>query len=616
MMKNTLRSLCVALVALSLAACSEEDKSIKIGAKNFGESRILAHMMAALAEEQGLPVAGVVDYASTPAILEALKRGDIDAYPEYNGTGLVMLGQNPIADGDAATARVKEIFDPLGLSWRPRFGFDDNYGLAMLPERAAELGVATISDLVLKADELTMGIESDFETRPLDGFQPLTRRYALDFANVEVVPLGERSKLYDNLLDEKADVIEVFTTDGQIADFGLVILTDDLQFFPVYQAAPLARSASLSTHPGLGPALDVLGGKIDEDQMRDLNRKVDSEGRSPRAVARDALARMELISAGAVATEDPLLIAASPQVSEGVAAADSLRATRRAFQGRDVQISPSYDPLGEVAAGTARLALVGADAFFDLSGPAPMRNEDFEAVAPVSQNIIHVVTLQVGPRGLADAKTIATGPEGSSSAKIAGLLKSGLGLSAELLPQEDGSTAGLAAKVRDKTADVAIVFAPEGDAALVSAFGEGGLRLLPIEGWNEGGNLVRYPFLREARLPPEDYQGQYAAVDTLGAQLVLAGPAPRSGDLVGDQGPSAIAVGLSPISGSAVADLNAAIDDAPLVDPALRQAAALAPELPAPPAAINPEADISIFNVAIVVLLVWIIWLYIRPDYR
>ena len=105
------------LATFALAGCGEDEGAIKFGAKNFGESRILAHMMAALAEQQGLPVHGVIDYPSTQAILEALKRGDIDAYPEYNGTGLVMLGQNPIADGDAATTRVKELYEPLGLSW-------------------------------------------------------------------------------------------------------------------------------------------------------------------------------------------------------------------------------------------------------------------------------------------------------------------------------------------------------------------------------------------------------------------------------------------------------------------------------------------------------------------
>ncbi|MCG8690093.1 MAG: hypothetical protein MI806_02675, partial [Minwuiales bacterium] len=117
-MQATLKTLLIALCALAVASCGEQEGKIKIGAKNFGESRILAEMMAALAEEQGLPVEGVIDYPNTQAALEALKRGDIDAYPDYNGTGLVMLGQIPIADGDAATARVKEIYEPLGLSWR------------------------------------------------------------------------------------------------------------------------------------------------------------------------------------------------------------------------------------------------------------------------------------------------------------------------------------------------------------------------------------------------------------------------------------------------------------------------------------------------------------------
>jgi hypothetical protein len=116
-MTTTLKTVFAALLVLALASCGEQEGKVKIGAKNFGESRILAHMMAALAEEQGLPVEGVVDYPSTQAILEALKRGDIDAYPEYNGTGLVMLGQNPISDGDAATG-ARGSGSPTTTAWR------------------------------------------------------------------------------------------------------------------------------------------------------------------------------------------------------------------------------------------------------------------------------------------------------------------------------------------------------------------------------------------------------------------------------------------------------------------------------------------------------------------
>src|SRR3546814_1505889 len=117
------------------------DLTITVGSKNFGESNVLAQMFAILIRERGIPVAGPIEYPSTQSVLEALKRGDIDIYPDYNGTGLVMIGQNPLADGDAATARVQELYAPLGLTWLPRLGFATNYGLALRADRARELDV-------------------------------------------------------------------------------------------------------------------------------------------------------------------------------------------------------------------------------------------------------------------------------------------------------------------------------------------------------------------------------------------------------------------------------------------------------------------------------------------
>lgn len=611
-----LRPLLIAFFALTLAACEDSESQIKIGAKNFGESRVLAHMLAELASAQGLPVAGVVDYPSTQAIQAALKQGDIDAYPEYNGTGLVMLGQNPTADGDAATARVKELYEPLGLSWRPRIGFANNYGIAMRADRAAELGLSSMSQLVTQASSLAIGIEDDFIRRPLDGFQPMSQRYGFNFGETEIVPLSDRAQLYDKLLDGQVDLIEVFTSDGQIADYGLVLLEDDLQFFPVYEAAILARSASLSVHGGLGGAFDALAGKIDIETMRDLNRKVDIEGRSPNAVARDALARIGLIDSGAVEADDPLYIAASPFVSEGAAANAALRAARNAFQGRNVQILPTHTPMAAVSDGEARLALVASDAFFDVTKPTPLRNESFEAVAVIGQNLVHLVTAPGGPSRLADVTRIATGPEGSASHQLAVVVTSGLGLSAQLVPSDADSTSALLAQVTDGAADGALVSAPQGDSALLGSFADTAFRLLSIEGWNEGANLVRFPFIRQNRIVKGVYRGQFNAVETLGQQLVLAGPAPDTREVVGDQGPSAIAVGLSPISGTAVMALNEALPGTTLIDPTLKQAAALAPVLPEPPASINPASDVSILSLIVVAMFVWMIWLYIRPEYR
>ena len=611
------RTTLFALLALPLllAGCDDGDRKLVFGAKNFSESRILAEMMAALAEEQGLPVAGVVDYPDTPTILAAIKAGDIHAYPDYNGTGLVMLGQNPVADGDEATKRVKELFEPLGLSWLDRFGFANNYGLAMRADRAADMAVTTISDVATRAGRLTIGIEDDFQGRPLDGYGALVSRYGMQFQTVEVVPVGDRAKLVDMLIAGDVDVIELYTTDGQIAEYNLTVLDDDLGFFPVYEAAPVVRADALATYAELGGAIAALGGKIDAELMQGLNGRVDIEGRSPRGVARDALARAGLISAGAVEAQDPLVIAGDIGLADAAEAPAVLRAVQRAFTGRAVQIVEAASPLVAVGAGEARLALVGADAFYDLSTPAPARIGGYEAVAPAGQNHVHVIAARDGVASLADAATIAAGPEGSSSARVAGILKAGLGLSGAVTAAE-GGIAGAIEAVKSGAADAAIVVAPAGHPVIAEQMGVGRIKLLPVEGWAEGANLVRYPFLREARIAARTYRGQPSALDTLRAQLVLAGPAPQVGDAIGDQGPAAVVAETQPISGSAVKTLNASLAVLETIDPAVPMSAALAPSLPQPAAPMNPAADISILSLAVVAFLVWLAWLLVRPEYR
>ena len=601
---------CLLTACLLLTGCSEEDAAVKIGSKNFGESNILSHMFAILAKDQGLAVEGPVEYASTQAILEALKRGDIDVYPDYNGTGLVMLGQNPMSDGDKATERVKALYEPLGLTWLPRLGFANNYGLAMRASQAKELGISTLSDLVSRAGGMTLGIEDDFQSRPLDGLSPLIARYGMSFGTVDVVKLDDRASLYDKLLDGGVDVAEIYTTDGQIAEYDLVVLRDDLQFFPAYDAAPLARADALSRHKNFGGAIRALAGKIDAKTMQSLNGKVEIEGLSAASVARSALLELGLIKGGSVTTEAPLVVSSSASIAASDLATTALRAARRAFTGREVKVSTDGSPLANIASGDARLALVGADAFFDLSGIVPTRDDRFEAVAVVGQNVVHIV----GRSDLAGMKMLATGPEGSDTHRLAAVLIQGLGLKATAMPVAAGTPEAVIEALTSGQADAALVVAPLGNQAIARMIDGVAFKILPLDSWKEGANLVRYPFLREVRVPANTYRAQRQAIDTLGVQVVLAGMAPVTGNAVGDQGPSSISTTIAPIPASTIKTITGAIPGKLLVDPTLRQAAALAPELPSPAAAINPAADVSVLNIAIFLMFIGLAWLYTRPE--
>ena len=602
-----------ALALVLLASCDEARDSLKVGSKDFGESRILAEMMAALAEHEGVAVTRRTGIGDTMVNLEALKSGDIDLYPEYNGTGLVMVGQPALADGDEAMERVRDLYEPLGLVWGQRLGFENNYGLAMREGRAEELGVETISDLVGEAPSLAVGLDENFAERPLDGFQALSARYGMEFGEVEVVDPADRTALYDRLLAGEIDVTEVFTTDGQIADLGLRLLEDDLGFFPVYQAAPLMRADAMVRFPELRAALDRLDGLLDAGTMQRLNSQVEQDALSPRDVARAALAELGLIEADeGLQIDEPVVVALSPLVATEAETGVALRAVREAYPGRRVLLEAFDDPLAGVAAGEAPIALVAAVEMADLSEAGAPEDRPFEGLGVVGQVALHVVSLG-DARGFADVERLATGPVGSASHRAGTILAVGTGGGMELLAAEgEEPLAAIAAS----GADAALVVAPVGSPA-VAALLEGGGRLVPLEGWEDGNNLVRFPQLREARIPAGAYEGQAEPVETLSSQLVLAGPVVEDLDALGPQGPGASApTEVAALADETVLAISDGLGSTVGLDPAIRAASALAPELPQPDAVVNPSTSISALTAAVMILFGWLVYLYSRPERR
>ena len=608
-----MRPLLAALALLLLASCEDAGETLKIGSKDFGESQILAEMMAALAEDAGIPVTRRIDLGDTFVTLEALRSGAIDLYPEYNGTGLVMLGQPPMTDGDAAMERVRALYEPLGLVWGERFGFANNYGLAMREGRAEELGVETISDLVGEAGELTVGIDENFAERPLDGFQPLTARYGMEFGGVLQVDQGERVELYDRLLAGDVDVVEVFTTDGQIADLGLRVLEDDLDFFALYQAVPLVRADALARFPELRGVLAQLDGALDAAAMRRLNAQVDEEALAPREVARGALAELGLLDADeGLQIDEPLLVAHSPLIGADEETGLALRAVRQAFPGRRVILEEVADPLAELGAGDAPIALVAAVELADLDDTGVSQPRPFEGVGVVGQTLVHLVSLG-DARDLEDVGSLATGPVGSASYRAGAILAAGVEGETEIVAvQDDDPLPAMAAS----GADAALIVAPLRSPA-VAALLEGGGRLIPVTGWETGNNLVRYPQLRRARIPADAYEGQGGAIDTLSSQLILAGPVVEDTDALGPQGPAASApTEVAALADETVVAIGEGLGATIGIDPAVRVAAALAPTLPEPEAVVNPSTAISALTAGVLVLFVWLAYLYARPERR
>lgn len=626
----------VLLISVSLLGCGADRQPLRIGGKPSPESQILAEMVAELAEAQGIPVMRRIGLGSTRLTLEALKRGEIDLYPEYTGTGLAMLGLAPTPDAPSAMALVRERFAPLGLSWSDPLGFDNGYGLAMLRDRAAALGVRSYSHLAQRSGPLRLGVDEEFLTRPIDGLQPLLRRYGMGFKEVKVVPVVDRGRLYDQLIEGEIDVALVHEADGQIDAFDLALLDDDLGFFPTYDAALLYRDAATAAHPALSGVLDQLAGALSIDRVRDLSRRVSLRGEDPRQVVRAELVRLGLIDGvSSESKRQALNLAVSLSANADGEAGKVLRALRRSFPSRNVQLLRSPDPLAAIEQGDARLALVSAPAFFapgavdPATGQPPLR-PGVEAIALVGTSYLQAFALKPEISRLQQAELIATGPEGSSGFRAAQSVIDGLGLSATLLPLEGDTPEALAEAMLESAADAAILMQPIGNSTALTLL-ERGLPLIAIDNWTQGNNRIVFPYLQPARLTPADYApfvslgtgkeqalaGFRAPVETLVTQLLIAGPAPIGDSSVGDQGPGAAFIPRAlPLTDSSVAAINAALAPTEEVYPILPQARALAPRLPQPPDPINPSPGASLMTVLVILMLGWMLWLLLRPEHK
>ena len=622
MLSKFLKFILVGLISLGLIGCAEEKPSITVGSKPFTESQVLAEMVAQLAENEGIDVTRNMSYGFTSTIMEAAKQGIIDVYPEYNGTSLIFLGQAPSSDGAKSSETANKLFESEGLQLAPSFGFSNDYVMTMTAERAQELNVTKISDLAGLSDPVTFAVEQDFLERPADGLQQMNRHYGITGSSDIAFPTGTEGKdqQISALLDRSADVAELFATDGQIAEYGLVVLEDDKNFFPVYDAVPLVRSESLSAVPGLSGVLEKLAGAVSAADMQAMNKAVDLDAQTPAAVATSFLVSKGLLPEGAGGGgADKLLVAADPSIGRSSTTAKALRAIRAGFSGNDLEISNSASPLSALADGSARVAMVGAESFYSLGDSGPVANGNAEAFAVLGYKTAHLIALRNGAKSITEMSKIATGPEGSGSNTVLNMVLNSLGSSESVeVVASDAPLADQVASLVNGDVDGVFVMAPQGDREVTEALLNASVGLIGLDEWAEGGHTATFSFIRPATIGARTYSSQYQPVSSVSTQFVLAGPVEKVQD-AGEVGPGTAGTddtGILPVSADAVSSIREAIGASELIDPALPVHASLVPEIEVIDKSLPFNIHVSVVNILMIVFAVWIIYLCFLPTPR
>ncbi len=247
-------------VAVTAAVQIAAARELRVGSKAFTESVILGELLTQALRDDGAEARHRQQLGGSRILWDALRGGQIDAYPEYTGTiDRELLPESTGGDVDAMRAQLAR----LGLAMSAPLGFENTYVIGVRRAVATRLALRRIGDLRAHAT-LRLGFSNEFLDRG-DGWPGLRNRYGLPQRDVRGL---QHQLAYRAVEAGQLDVIDLYSTDPEIAELDVAVLEDELGYFPEYRAVVLYR---VDASPGLLAGVAKLEGRIETESMMRMN---------------------------------------------------------------------------------------------------------------------------------------------------------------------------------------------------------------------------------------------------------------------------------------------------------------------------------------------------------
>jgi osmoprotectant transport system substrate-binding protein len=269
-------------------SASVDGTSVTVADKGFTESQIIAQLYAQALEGVGYK-ATVKSLGSSDIADAAVRKGDIDLYPEYTGTAYnVILKKTDVPSPAAEYAAIKKAYAGRGLTTLTPSPYSNDNRVACTQEAVDKYGLKTLSDLGTASPNLVYSANPEHLTRA-DGLPLLKSAYGVHFKDVKSVALNLR---YKPIEDGQAQCVYAFGTDPQIAKDKLVVLKDDLGKFQglAYENFPVINSTFFQAQPPVfQQTIDKVDAALTQDAVQKLNASVDLDKEDPSDVAKSFL---------------------------------------------------------------------------------------------------------------------------------------------------------------------------------------------------------------------------------------------------------------------------------------------------------------------------------------
>ncbi|MFF2139082.1 ABC transporter substrate-binding protein [Streptomyces sp. NPDC058193] len=302
--RNLLGGLFAAATVPALASCSSgitfldgqgsggggggsSRNGVTIGTANFTENQVLGHLYAAALEAAGVKTTVRPNLGTREILIPALKGGDIDLLPEYQGALLHYLDPEAEATEEGEMQNALAMALPRGLQILPYGRAEDSDAFVVTRKTAGKYGLKSLADLAKHNGKLVIGAAPEVKKRTV-GAVGLKDVYGVEFK--EFTSLDSSGPLVKGALRKgDVDVANLFTTDTDIAAEKWVVLADPKNLIPGQRVVPLI--ADRKADSTVRAALARLGNALTTEDLTELNRLVDKDKKDPEDVAHDWAAR-------------------------------------------------------------------------------------------------------------------------------------------------------------------------------------------------------------------------------------------------------------------------------------------------------------------------------------
>jgi osmoprotectant transport system substrate-binding protein len=267
---------------------------LTVGGGDFTEMLIMEAMYGQLLAKAGFQVRYQTS-DSRAVYAKALESGAVDVVPEYAATMAEFLNREIhgpkatlVASSDPVrtVAVLRKLAKRRGLAVLDPSQAANQNGFAVTASYAKEQKVTTLSELAAQGAPLVLAGSRECPKRPFCQLG-LQRVYGLKFSSD--LPLGFGSaETKQAVLDGRAGLALVGTTDGTLGSLGLQLLKDDKHLQLADNVIPVVNADSAGG-PEVAAALNPLARVLTTADLAGLNEQVDGERRPSEGVATDYL---------------------------------------------------------------------------------------------------------------------------------------------------------------------------------------------------------------------------------------------------------------------------------------------------------------------------------------